>query len=316
VLQVLTKARSREALLLARQEVILRDGWQQYLTVATRAPDVRAALANGDVEAVLRGIDRAFAAFTSGWNASFLDMGKITAAYVARKLPIKKARPTVAVSFDQVDPLAVDAMQRNKLRLIRNISQQQRNLIRPILVRGITQGLGPLQMARELKHVIGLDEQGMQGVRAFERAQREGRAEELEVPEAGRGPVLSDSQMQGRVEQVADNWRRIRAERIARTEATRVVSEAQDVGLRQSINAIGQSAQLTGKIWRSVNDGRTRERHAERDGTRLRLDQEFAPGVLKPGDGPGEEGINCRCVLEYFFADNEAEMTAWLGGSS
>src|SRR5690606_2898467 len=107
-----------------------------------------------------------------------------------------------------------------------------------------------------------------------------------------------------------------RAETIARTESLRIVSQAREQALRQSVRAVGQSEQLVGVEWVSTLDDRTRDRHRERNGQRRRLGEEFAPGIYKPGDGGPAESVNCRCLLTYEFFSSEEELQAWLAGGS
>lgn len=55
------------------------------------------------------------------------------------------------------------------------------------------------------------------------------------------------------------------------------------------------------KIWMATLDNRTRDAHADRDGEEIALDDEFAPGLLRPRDPNGalSEICNCRCSLKY-----------------
>ena len=94
-----------------------------------------------------------------------------------------------------------------------------------------------------------------------------------------------------------------------------MVSEARDTALRQSLEAVGQSASLTGKQWNATSGGRTRDDHANANGQRRRLDDAFDVGgeqLMKPGDGSAKQSVNCRCAPTYEFFDTEAELWAWL----
>jgi hypothetical protein len=87
------------------------------------------------------------------------------------------------------------------------------------------------------------------------------------------------------------------AARIARTE----VHTAANVGSDEAATATG--LELV-KEWAATDDDRTRESHAEADGQRVAMDEQFEVGDALldfPGDpkGPAKEVINCRCVVLY-----------------
>jgi SPP1 gp7 family putative phage head morphogenesis protein len=93
-----------------------------------------------------------------------------------------------------------------------------------------------------------------------------------------------------------------RANVIARTEINRASNSG----------AIAQMRKLeidtTVKTWSAVNDGRTREAHAEADGQTVPLDQAFDVGgepLDAPGDGSAENCINCRCTVTYDIPDDD-----------
>lgn len=92
-----------------------------------------------------------------------------------------------------------------------------------------------------------------------------------------------------------------RAERIARTE---VVSSSNAANLA----AYQISGVVDAKEWLSVQDDRTRESHADLDGQRRSIAEEFeAPnGAHTQGPGlfgiPGED-INCRCTVRPVLND-------------
>lgn len=91
------------------------------------------------------------------------------------------------------------------------------------------------------------------------------------------------------------------SERIARTETHRVVNTMKE----ERFNNIKNKNDLE-KEWISSRDERVRSQHAEMDGQRVRLDEEFvfpdgyttkAPGV----SGVAYHDINCRCTMRLVF---------------
>jgi hypothetical protein len=121
--------------------------------------------------------------------------------------------------------------------------------------------------------------------------------------------VLSPQQIDRMIETRIEQGRMVRADAIGR--ALRVVSEARDTVLRQSLEATGQSATFTGKQWNATSGGRTRDDHANSNGQRRRLDDTFDVGgeqLMKPGDGSARQSVNCRCVPTYEFFDTPEQL--------
>jgi SPP1 gp7 family putative phage head morphogenesis protein len=95
-----------------------------------------------------------------------------------------------------------------------------------------------------------------------------------------------------RVEKVFGFTKRVRTERIARTEIIGTYN-------RGSYEGMVESGVVDTKRWLATRDSRTRERHKEMDGEVVKLDEKFSNGLLHPGDwdGAAEEIINCRCTM-------------------
>lgn len=89
------------------------------------------------------------------------------------------------------------------------------------------------------------------------------------------------------------------AERIARTEATRCMNTADYLA---AVDAEQQGVEL-GRIWQATLDRRTRDSHAELDGQRVGMEEEFevdGDTAMFPGDfGDAGNNINCRCTVVY-----------------
>ena len=300
--------------LLARAEALIYRAFLQFAQ-QIREADIEAILETGDYAALDTLFELPIERFAAAWNSAFVDIGtrEANAIELTQKA---RAKGTVTGTFNPGDPEAARLMQAASLNLIRNLTNQQRRATRRALARGLRQGLGTADLAELVRNSIGLDENRQRQLEIFEDALRGMRAEDMEQPEATRPPVLSDKQIRQRVKRKADQLLRHRAEVIARTESLRITAQARENALRQSIRAVGQSEQLVGVEWIAVDDSRTRDRHRERNGARRRLGDAFAPGIYKPGDGPPEESLNCRCSLLYEFFDSEDELNRWLAAGS
>ena len=101
------------------------------------------------------------------------------------------------------------------------------------------------------------------------------------------------NQIRDRLVSKLDSSRRNRAVTIARTEAQSV-----HVG---SKNKAAKEIEATHKIWVTSRDPKVRESHAELDGERIKIDEQFSNGLDYPLDPSGEasEIINCRCFAAY-----------------
>lgn len=84
-----------------------------------------------------------------------------------------------------------------------------------------------------------------------------------------------------------------RAVRIARTETTRVMSEAS----LETMRAAQDEGVAMRKRWDATLDGRTRDSHRKVDGEVVGVDEKFSNGLRCPGDGGPADSINCRCAL-------------------
>jgi len=100
------------------------------------------------------------------------------------------------------------------------------------------------------------------------------------------------TELSDRVSAVYDEFPTYRSDTIARTESTAANNEG-------FIEAYNQSAVVTQKEWVATVDERTRDSHLAINGEIVPTDQEFANGLMYPGDDSGDasETVNCRCVL-------------------
>lgn len=100
-----------------------------------------------------------------------------------------------------------------------------------------------------------------------------------------------------------------RAENIARTE----VAVAQNQMTRETYMRNG----VERKQWIAFIDDKTRDDHEEAHGQTVGIDQPFTVGgdsIMAPGEGSGEQVINCRCDMLPVFDDTyELPKQPWRG---
>lgn len=87
------------------------------------------------------------------------------------------------------------------------------------------------------------------------------------------------------------------------------VTSAQSAGRQERYEEAEKKGIKIVKEWMSVKDERTRDSHAELDGVRVPIDDEFPNGLKYPGDPAGypSEVYNCRCTMRAVVLgyDNE-----------
>lgn len=97
------------------------------------------------------------------------------------------------------------------------------------------------------------------------------------------------------------------AVRIARTETTRVMSEAR-MSMFKDAEDLGINME---KKWIAAQDSRTRHTHATLDGQQVKMDKLFksesGAGLMYPGDqsAGASETVNCRCTIVSILTDYE-----------
>lgn len=225
----------------------------------------------------------------------------------------------VDVDFDVLNPSVRRHMAEYALDRIVDISAQQRDAIRGVLMQqSVLQGIGPRDVARSLREHIGLTPYQMaivEGYRveletldpaALERKLRDARYDRTIRKAIETGTPLKPEQIDAMVAAYHRRMLALRAETIARTEAIRAtsygaVARAQDV--------LDQHPDLdVVKRWIATEDERTRDTHRDLDGKEvLGMETPFktsAGNLIKwpvDQDAVADECINCRCAIGYRF---------------
>lgn len=261
----------------------------------------------GNLSAAMDIIERHITSFASSTISFYSLSGQVAALTLSNLLG-------VVISFDQTNYRAVRMMQEARLRLIREFSDEQRNAIREIMVRGIGAGTNPLTQARDFRNLIGLTQRQTMAVMNFRRLLEEGSADALTralrdrrfdstIRSAIRGDkVLSADQINMMVERYAERMRNLRAETIGRTEALRAVNMGNYEMFQQAIENGDININEVVQEWITAQDERVRGSHATMHGQKRPFGVPFESGagnaLLFPGDpnAPASEVINCRCV--------------------
>lgn len=271
----------------------------------------------GMMEEVIEDVDRAAARLAKEILDGYIIAAEAAAEDVADQIGI-------LVDFDQTNVRAVQAMQENRLELVRQFTDQQRNAVRQAYVDGITAGINPVDNARAIRQSIGLTDYQVRVVGNYRRALetqdwsdalgrelRDGRSDRSIIAAQRKKTGLPQEQIDSMVERYRANWIGYRAETIGRTEALRSVHQGTEEMWRQAVESgeidpkdVTRTWHIAGGMTRKGKP-RTRDSHRMMAGQERPLFEPFLSGdgnlLRYPGDpnAPARDTIDCRCVVLY-----------------
>jgi hypothetical protein len=285
-------------------------------------------LERGDVEGAIKevGLDPvSFRELDKTIAEAFEDGGKFT----IQRIPAL-AQPDghkVNVQFNIRNPSAEAWLKDHSSKLVTEILDDQRNMIRETLQAAMKAGQNPREAALDLVGRVGANGVRSGGsigltstqegwVRAYEaelrsanpkaalaRALRDARFDGSVIKAADNGKPLAEASIQKMVTTYRNRALRYRAENIARTEALASLHQAQHEATQQAI-AKGLDPNTITMTWRTAGDKRVRHTHQGMNGQQVKFGQKFvSPSGARlafPGDtsAPPSETINCRCIVE------------------
>lgn len=249
----------------------------------------------------------------SASSVAFITSGQSTADFL-------NSAGVGRVVFDQVNTFAVEAMQRNRLELVREFTAEQRRAASTAMLIGVEAGMNPRVQARNFRDSVGLTENQWTHVASYRSVlERVGTGEGAQMDALnrqlrdGRGDAqirraIRDSQplpaakIDWLVERYTARYVKHRAEVIGRTEALRAVHQGNEESYRQAIAGGVIDESSIEREWRTRIDGRERDTHFLLNGTKKRWGQPWQTrhGPIRyPGDpeAAASEVIQCRCAL-------------------
>ena len=269
---------------------------------------LEALLERGQIAEALRNLARASNKFAAAWSVAFVSAAEETEDFL-------DSIQGVIIDFDQANPRAIEIMRQNRLRLVRELSEQQREATRITMLEGIMRGENPRAMARRFRQSIGLaptQARALESYRtalqngernALERALRDKRFDPTVERAVSGGLRLGEEQVNRMVERYREKLLAHRAEVIARTEGLRAVHMGTEEMFRQAIDAREIDPQNLVRTWNTASDSRVRDTHRTMNGQHRPFGEPFTSGsgakLRYPGDmdAPAGETINCRCVV-------------------
>ena len=332
----MAKLTSRELELLARRlEPELRKAFVQAIVAARNDAAVQAVaelLRAGRVEQVLTalGMDAARfsplaeavrSAFIAGAGAGVQEIPPVRLSLdpiITGSYRPRSPSPVLRASFDLRNPAAERWLANNSSRLVTEIIESQRQVIRGVLQQGMIAGRNPRQTAldivgrvgetgRRSGGVVGLTSQQSQYVTNMRAQLASGDAKAMA---AYFDRQRRDKRLDGIVKiagRYADRLLALRGEMIARTESIASLNAGREEAYRQQIEAGKLAPENVECTWSDTNDRRTRHSHRAMNGQKRMFGEPFQTpsGALLnyPGDtslGAGaEEVVGCRCTKQY-----------------
>jgi len=296
---------------LERTERDIRIAWYDlldWLAVRWTQSKIAAAIARGDLTRLYADMDRAAAVFAQDLGAMVITSGQAVAGLVARAIG-------APFSFEASAEPAIQFLRAQGLRIVREITEEQRGVFVQVISRGISTGTNPREVARGLRASLGLTRYQEQIVSNYRRALEQGSSNALDralrdrrfdraVENAVRGEIpLTRAQIDLMTERYRQRWIKYRAETIARTEALRSVHQAAEETYRQAVERGDLDPTEIRRKWLAGRPPRTRESHTVMNGQLQPYGAPFVSGdgyhLRYPGDpsAPAAETVNCRCVI-------------------
>src|SRR5689334_13012585 len=282
----------------------------------------------GDVDGALKavGIDPIkFRPFDKALTDAFEAGG----AYAAKAVPvIRQNGLRVVFQFNIRNPRAEQWLSNYSSTLIKQITDDQRNMVRQNLTRAMQAGTNPRTAALDLVgriSVSGNREGGVIGLtssqeewvanyiddlssddpaQALTRELRDRRFDSTVLSASESGEPLTADQIDTMATAYTNRALRYRAETIARTEAQTSLHESQQQAMEQAVDTGLVSKSDVKFVWRTAHDLRVRDSHVFMDGQVQDMGNPFISGLGNmleyPGDplAPIEDTANCRCFRE------------------
>jgi hypothetical protein len=321
--------------LIDRFEPVLRKAFLDAVTSMRGRVDIgrlTAMLERRDVEGALKavGLDPvSFRVFDRAFTEAYETGGVVT----AKSVPVTRGADgfRTVFQFNIRNPQAEDFLRRHSSTLIRDVMDDQRQMIRSYLRNGLEQGANPrttaLDLAGRINKATGRREGGVIGLTSSQEEWLRNYEAKLksDSPSSALELKLRDKRFDGAVKRAAAEGKpiepglrdkmvtayrnralRYRAETIARSETMTALHEAQEQSMGQGILSGAVQADVVEGIWRVAKPRgkNARESHTPMDGQVAKFGHDFTTGngvkMRYPGDprAPVSETASCRCWRE------------------
>jgi uncharacterized protein with gpF-like domain len=190
----------------------------------------------------------------------------------------------IAVMFDHLSPDVIAGIRTLETKVITSLKSDIRETVRAVVQQGITDGVGPRAIARNLRSVIGMSP--TQEMNAVKRAAK--------LADEGKTQVQIDKAMTAyRRKAIALN-----AETNARTATLDAFKQGQRLSWKAAVDQGIVPPERLMHQWIGVMDDRERPEHVAMEKEVQPFDVPYSNGELVPG----ESTYNCRCLDRVFVA--------------
>lgn len=288
------------------------------------------ALRAGDLTGAIAALEQATVAQSMASVGASVTGVVISAGQAAARLVTKP--DAVEFVFGVTNPKTVTYLQNYEYNLIREMTAETQRAVGAVVMDGVKNGTNPIDIARNVRGLIGLTTRQSQAVlnyrRALEnreanaltRALRDKRFDATVARALQNNTPLSKEQIDKMVNRYRDRWLKYRAETIARTEAMRGVNSGGMLAWQQAIDDGKVTAAQVVRFWVFTHDDRTRPNHRRIPGMNEKGVAWGEPyktpdgPLMYPGDPAGtpENTINCRCtqIIRFKYARRQASVEA------
>jgi hypothetical protein len=191
---------------------------------------------------------------------------------------LEKAGARLTVNIGQRNGKIASFLDVYRMDKIRELTDEQEQLVRNVVTNGMAAGHPPAKIASQVREHIGLTPYQAQQVANYRSdletlnttaLQRELRDKRFDMPVAraiAEAKPLTPEQIDRFTGQYHDNWLRMRAAMIARTEALHAANMGGRLAIEQAIEDGNTSGFDVERTWLSTDDDRTRDSHRELEG--------------------------------------------------
>lgn len=282
--------------------------------------DLTAAIEKGNTNGVLKIITDSLAGALAGkglaaGQASLQDAAQtiFTAAAKAAvsEMPVQVS---TALSMNLMNQNVVTFLDKYTFNMIQQITSDTRAALTQVLTRAFSEGGAPIEIAREIRGMIGLTaaqdaaianyrtalEQGTSSSlrNALARSLRDGRYDRSLLRSIKTGQGMSADKIDKLTERYRARYLQYRANAIARTESIRAANAGQLEAWRQA----REQGLLDGaqREWQATGDDRDCDVCDGLDGEVVAFDEPFSNGDMHPPEHP-----HCRCTVKLKFQKKE-----------
>lgn len=196
--------------------------------------------------------------------------------------------------LDLTAPQLIQIYRDNRKAIVDRIADSQSRAMRAAITQSFLDGQG---LKSAVHQSLGLTAGLTDAVKTF----RQKLIEQNRFAKPGEG--LTSQEIERMTEKYRESMINVRREQIARTSATRAISETQNYVLEAAIAEGLLEPNRINRTWQTVGDNRVRDAHDSMDGQEAGANDVFVDGygnkLRYPGDpqAPVETTINCRCSL-------------------